>query len=109
MSTVNVGRKGSGGWRDGILGNPYLPSQAERKNRALHLSQDGCVTKYRRWLWQHIQAEDAVYDALLELAVECQVHPTTLHCPGCPPGDDHCHARQIENAVRWLISQGRAR
>ena len=105
MGRVDVGRRG---YADGALGNPFRPSPAERQNRDLHWSQDGCVAKYRRWLWQRIQDEDAVYDALLELAVQCQVHPTTLHCPGCPDGDRNCHARVVEKAVRWLIDEGKA-
>lgn len=92
--------------RPGPLGNPYRPSAAERADRSLHLAPNGCVTKYRRWLWEQIQnPKSEAYQAIAELALHRRAKPECAdhyHCPGCPDNDPHCHARVIERCVDWF-------
>ena len=95
MKEVYVGRPSA-------FGNPFRQTQAERADRSLHWSDDGCVTKYRRWLNQQRLDRGPAWVALERLALETLEEPVVLKCPGCPTGDPNCHARVIENAIAWL-------
>lgn len=94
---VYVGRTRSVGslYRDALheLANPFSVKQYGR---------DGCIARYRKWLWQKIQDRDpSVLDALEKL--KC-IHGTgelnlVCHCAPLP-----CHADVIKACLEWMVA-----
>ncbi len=74
--------------RPHILGNPF------RMNR--EADRDEVIEKYKQWLWSHIKARSAVFEALRRIA-DC-ANDTALVCY-CKPKS--CHGDIIVSAVQW--------
>jgi poly(3-hydroxybutyrate) depolymerase len=97
MQVVNIGTVPAG-QRTGVvycgrpspLGNPF--------RLGVHGSRSECIAKFRRWLWERLQARDAVVLAALDSLREDSV----LGC-WCKPHDCHCDV--IVRAWKWLQSQ----
>lgn len=78
-----------------MLGNPFVLGE--------HGSRDEVVEKYRRWLWEQIKEEGAVYRELLRLKAAAQKRELLLVCWCKRPNKEvACHGDIIKQAIEWL-------
>ncbi|UFP93617.1 DUF4326 domain-containing protein [Gloeobacter morelensis] len=81
--------------RPSVLGNPFVLGE--------HGSRDEVVEKYRRWLWEQIKEEGAVYRELLRLKAAAQKRELLLVCWCKRPNKEvACHGDIIKQAIEWL-------
>lgn len=90
-----VGRN-AGGYQASVLANPFKIGKDGNREEV--------IAKYRVWLWNEMQKQEDVWDALVWLAWKYKKQGRlTLWC-WCYP--QKCHAEIIKNAIEWMIREG---
>jgi hypothetical protein len=73
----------------GVLGNPFRSGRDGTRDEA--------IAKYRRWLWNEINARTVVWDKLCVLALAQEELVLLCHCAPL-----RCHAEVVRSAVQWI-------
>jgi hypothetical protein len=85
------------------LGNPYRIGDPHPETRK-PMTRSEVIELYRVELWEHIQAMDDVFDALMSLL--CDYHTLGELYLGCHCAPKACHADVIKRALLWLDRKG---